>query len=118
MNSLSIKEAVQQASAKVTAAFLKYKEQKIAQGAERVFEDSYYNDIASNIAYYFDSLTEQVKMLDERNLMCILDCAIRDDFFERIMEYASDCDYFNVRNVAATESEILDFCRNCFTEES
>lgn len=113
-----LSEVVQQASDKVTDGFLKYKERMISQGPEKVFESSYYNDIAANIAYYFEALEDQIDLLDEKSMMQILDCSLRDGFFERIMDYASDCDSFNVGSLSDTSDEIEAYCYNSFINEA
>lgn len=113
-----LSEAVQQASDKVTDDFLKYKEQMISQGPEKVFESSYYNDIAANIAYYFEALEDQTYLLDEKSMMRILDCSLRDGFFERIMDYASDRDSFNVGSLSDTGDEIEAYCYDSFLNEA
>lgn len=113
-----LSKAIGQASDKVTDEFLKYKEQVISQGPEKVFEDSYYNHIAANIAYFFEALEDQTYLLDEESLMRILDASLRDGFFERIMDYASGCENFDVSNSSATGDGIEAYCYDSFLNEA
>jgi len=103
-------EAIGLASDMVTDGFLKYKERKISQGPKKVFEDSYYNNIAANIAYFFEVLEDQAYLIGGEDLAYLLDYSLRDDFFEKIMEYASERDAFNVNDVSTTSDEIVVYC--------
>jgi len=103
-------EAIGMASDMVTDGFLKYKKQKISQGPKKVFEDSYYNNIAANIAYFFEELENQAYLIGGEDLVYLLDFSLRDDFFEKIMKYASERAAFNVSDVSATSDEIVVYC--------
>jgi len=102
------KYLVDMASEKITQDFLKYKEEMLLKGAELIFKDAYYINIATNISYFFNELRNSCSICDE-DMARILEYSLLDGFFESIMFYAEDVDSFDVSNLGRTTEEIRSF---------
>ena len=94
---------------KVSEEFLKYKKAMLDKGAELVFDYAYDINIAANIAYFFETLGSSAIISDE-GMICILECALRDGFFEDIMSYATNANSFAVSDLEKTTEEIEAYC--------
>lgn len=103
--------AIRKAAGKVINDYISYEGKMIAQGAQKVFHDAYYIHIASNISYFFQELENLVPTTYEDDLICILECALRYRFFERILSYASEQDRFDVSDLERTTAEITTYCK-------
>lgn len=105
------------ANEKVSEAHKRYKAAMIEKGTEHVFNNAYYIDIANEINFFFDEFHADI-LCDEDATADILDCSLRDGFFEQIMAYASDRGDWNISSLETTGDEIAKYCERLVDERN
>jgi hypothetical protein len=94
----------------------KYRDAMISKGAAYAY-DNYNNiSIAEEIAYFFHEFGEN-SLGDDRAMANIIDCALRDGFFEELFDYAKEKDNFDITNTGTSGDEIADYCEKKLQEQ-